>query len=72
MAATNAELTEAVLTISSLLATVMESHVFLAEIVIPAAPNLSDQQKAVYLAGLADLRTLLSGLQETANQLKQS
>ena len=72
MTATNEQLTEAYLTLSTLIGTMLENQATMAEIVIPLAPDLTGEQKAVLAALLIDGRRLAVQLRESAIELRQS
>jgi predicted histidine transporter YuiF (NhaC family) len=72
MTATNEQLVEAFLTMSSLIAGLLEMDATIAEIVIPLASNLTEEQKAALSYSLNEGRKLAAELRESAIELRQS
>jgi hypothetical protein len=72
MTATNEQLVDAYLTMTTVIASMLEVQATTAEIVIPLAQNLTDEQKAALAAALIDGRRLAAQLRESAIELRQS
>ncbi|MGO8767092.1 MAG: hypothetical protein ACLQSR_18405 [Limisphaerales bacterium] len=72
MTATNEQLVDAYLTMTTLMATMLEFQATTAEILIPLAENLTDEQKGYLAAALIDGRRLAAQLRESAIELRQS
>jgi hypothetical protein len=72
MYATNEQLVDAYLTLTTLVATMLENQATIAEIVVPLAQNLTDEQKGALAAALIDGRRLAVELRDGAIALRQS
>jgi hypothetical protein len=72
MNATNEQLVEAFLNTTEIIATMLEIQATTAEIVIPLAQNLTDEQKAALSYSLKEGRKLAVELRDSAIELRQS
>ena len=68
MKATNEELAEAIMTLSKVLASMIEMNVTVAKITVPLANHLSETEKRVVLAGLDQMPTLTRELRKTCER----